>query len=205
MSSPAIWRTALRARPLRAPQSEPPSLSRRRLLAADVAADLVELVHRHEQPVAGLAALAGCVLDDEVLAGRAVHGAVDELDVASDAVLLVHDVVAGLELERVDLLAATRRHARALGPLGGALADEVVVGDDDQVAGRQHQSVAELAAQHLHDPGRSVGLERPGMSFSASHSTVRCACPWPGTTMTTRRPAASQPRMSASAASVSPR
>ena len=83
------------------------------------------------------------------------------------------------------------------------------MGDDDEVAGRQHQSVAELAAQHLNDTPATAGTcgrrATPAMSCSASHSTVRCACPWPGTTMTTRRPSASQPRMSASAASVSPR
>ena len=67
----------------------------RRVLAADVAGDLVELVGRHEQPVGRVAALGGGVLDQEVLAGRALDLALDHLDVAADAVLLVHDEVAG--------------------------------------------------------------------------------------------------------------
>ena len=152
------------------------------LLPADVSADLVELVHRHEQAVAGLPALAGGVLDDEILAGRAVHGAVDELDVASDAVLLVHDVVSGGQLERIDLLASPRRHARALGPVGGSLSDEIVVGEEDEIEHRQHEPVAELPAPHLHHTCSRVPLNEeassdPGMSFSANHSTVRWACP----------------------------
>ena len=80
------------------------------LLAADVAGDLVERVGRHVEPVGGLAALGGAVLEDEVLAGRALHLALLHLDEAADAVLLVDDVVAGLELERVDLLLAPGRH-----------------------------------------------------------------------------------------------
>ena len=67
-------------------------LVERRRLAADVAADLVELVHRHEQPVGGLPALGRRVLDDEVLARRTLHDALHQLDVAADAVLLVHHV-----------------------------------------------------------------------------------------------------------------
>ena len=93
----------------------------RGLLAADVAGDLVERVGRHVEPVRRAAALGGAVLEHEVLAGRALHLALLHLDEAADAVLLVHDVVAGLELERVDLLLAPGRHlAHVLG--GGPLA-----------------------------------------------------------------------------------
>ena len=80
------------------------------LLAADVAGDLVEAVGRHEEPVGRPAALGGAVLEDEVLAGGALHLALPHLHEAADAVLLVDDVVAGLELERVDLLLAPGRH-----------------------------------------------------------------------------------------------
>ena len=79
-------------------------------LPADVTGELVELVGGHVQPVAGLATLAGGVLQHQVLAVGAVDGALHQLDVAADAVLLVHDVVAGLELQRVDRVAATARH-----------------------------------------------------------------------------------------------
>ena len=129
ISSAAIWRTALRARFLRLVQSPPPSRSRRRLLAADVAGDLVERVGRHVEPVGRAAALGGAVLEDEVLARRALHLALPHLHEAADAVLLVHDVVAGLELERVDLLLAPGRHpAHVAG--GRLLAGQVVAGQD---------------------------------------------------------------------------
>src|SRR4029078_5304040 len=78
----------------------------RRLLAADVPGDLVERVGGDVEPVGGLPALGRGVLHDEVLPGRALHLALLHLDVAADTVLLVDDVVTGLELERVDLLPA---------------------------------------------------------------------------------------------------
>ena len=155
----------------------------RRRLAADVAADLVELVHRHEQPVGGLAALGRGVLDHEVLAGRTLHDALHQLDVATDTVLLVDDEVAGLELERVDLLAAAGRHL-ALGAIRGALADQVVVRHDGQLQRRRDEAVLELAEADLHDPGDGRGdlvVERGRRRrCRLSHSTVRCAWPCAG-------------------------
>ena len=133
ISSAAICRTALRARPLRLAQSEPPSRSSVGLLAADVAGHLVELVGRDEQPVGGWPRLRGGVLDHQVLAGGAGDRALDHLDVAADAVLLVHDVVAGVQLERVDLPAPPRRHPLACRVAVGALAGEVVAGEHDEV------------------------------------------------------------------------
>ena len=109
ISSAAICLTALRAGPCAWPSRAPPSWSQRGLLAADVAGDLVERVGRHEEPVRRAAALGRAVLDDEVLAVGAVDRALHHLHVAADAVLLVHDEVAGLELERVDRV-APRRH-----------------------------------------------------------------------------------------------
>ena len=50
-SSPAISRTALRALVLVLAQSLPPSSAQRRRFAADVARQLIERVHRHEQLV----------------------------------------------------------------------------------------------------------------------------------------------------------
>ncbi len=108
-------------------------------LTTDVAADLVELVHRHEQPVGGMTALGGGVLDDEVFAGCALHDALHQLDVAADSVLLVDHEVTGCQLEWIDLLAPARRHL-ALGAIGGALPDEVVVRHHGQLQRRARRS-----------------------------------------------------------------
>ncbi len=78
-------------------------------LAADIAGEQVELVGRNVELVARVAALVGRVLDDQEFARRlhrvasaARHLALGELDELADAVRLVHDEVAGLELQRVD-------------------------------------------------------------------------------------------------------
>ena len=98
------------------------------LLAADVAGHLVERVGRDVEPVRRAAALAGAVLEDEVLADRAGDLALLHLDEPADAVLLVDDVVAGGELERVDLALAAGRHpAHVAG--GRALAGDVLAGE----------------------------------------------------------------------------
>ena len=93
-----------------------------RRLAAHVAGDLVEGVAGDEQPVPGLAALAGRVLDHEVLAGRAADRALDHLDVPADTVLLVHDEVPGAQLQRVDdgaPAAGQAPHVLGRGPAAG--------------------------------------------------------------------------------------
>ena len=131
----------------------------RGLLAADVAGDLVELVGRHVEPVGGLAALGGAVLQDEVLPGRALHLALLHLDVAADAVLLVHDVVAGLELERVDLLLAPGRHlAHVLG--GRALAGQVVAGEHRQAEAGVDEPVLQGGGGDVHQPALGLVVER---------------------------------------------
>ena len=128
-------------------------LVQRRGLAADVAGDLVELVGRHGQPVGRLAALAGGVLDDEVLAGGAADGALHHLDEPAHAVLLVDDEVAGPQLQRVDLVAPARGHpAHVLG--GRALpggAGEVGLGDDDQPRLGGDEALAHRAGRDVRD------------------------------------------------------
>ena len=142
ISSAAISRTALRARPLRLAQSAPPSRSRRGLLAADVAGHLVERVGRDVEPVRRAAALGGAVLEDEVLADRAADLALLHLHEAADAVLLVHDVVAGRQLERVDLpLAAGRHLAHVAGR--GLLPGQVLAGEQHQPVGLVDEAVGE--------------------------------------------------------------
>jgi hypothetical protein len=70
-------------------------------------------------------------------------------------VLLVHHEVAGVQLERVDLLLAPRRHASVLAG-GSALPDQVVGGQDDQSLRRADQPVAEAAGHDVHDVGLQV-------------------------------------------------
>ena len=130
---------ALRGRPVAAAH-----LRQRRRLAADVAGEQVELVGRHEEPVAGLAALGGRVLEHEVLAhdGRLLGDAGGAarprracpeatvrwvmLDEAADAVRLVHDVVARLQLQRVDdVLAAARELLELARVVAGGAAVEL--------------------------------------------------------------------------------
>ena len=171
-----------------------------RLLAADVAGHLVELVGGDVEPVRRVAALGGAVLQDEVLAGGALHVALVHLDVAADAVLLVHDVVAGLELERVDLPLAARRHpAHVLG--GGALAGEVVAGEHREALALVDEAVGEGGGGDVHEAAArgsvsSDSTRRTGTSCSSSTSAMRWAGPWPSLTRTTRQPSPSQPRMS---------
>ena len=99
---------ALALRPVRA--AEPVQAW---LLAADVPRHLVEGVGRNVELVrraAPLSAPRGAVLQHEVLPGRPGDLAPPHLDEAADAVLLVDHVVAGGQLERVDLALASGRH-----------------------------------------------------------------------------------------------
>ena len=135
-----LLRAGLRLLPLRAAH-----LVQGGRLPADVAGELVELVGGHVEPVAGLAALAGGVLQDEVFPVGAVDGALHQLDVAADAVLLVHHVVAGLELQRVDGVAPPAGHLAHV--LGGraAPAGDVVAGDDREPGALVDEAVVEPA------------------------------------------------------------
>ena len=128
------------------------------LLAADVAGHLVERVGGDVEPVRRSAALAGAVLEDEVLADRAGDLALLHLDEPADAVLLVDDVVAGGELERVDLALAAGRHpAHVAG--GRALAGDVLAGEQDQPVGLVDEAVGERATGHRDHVGRGRVLE----------------------------------------------
>src|SRR5690606_28144455 len=115
----------------------------------------VELVGGDEQPVARLAALGGRVLHDQVLAGGALHGALHHLDVAADAVVLVDDVVARGEGQRVERPAAAGRHAGGLAARG-LLAGEVGLGEDGQPQLGADEAVVEGAAGDVHH-GRAHG------------------------------------------------
>ena len=80
----------------------------RRRLAAGVVADGVDLVGRDVELVVAL------VLEQQVVALDAADGPLDHAGVAGDAVLVVHDVVAGLEVveEALARRAGGRRAAR---------------------------------------------------------------------------------------------
>ena len=141
-------------------------------LAADVLGDLLQLVGGDVEAVAGLAALGGGVLDDQVLAGRALHGALHHLDVAADAVLLVHDVVAGLQGERVDGLAAAGRHPAAV-LAGGLLPGQVGLGQDGELAapGRRSRSRSSRTprARRTGASSAEVGVQAGRDALAAEH------------------------------------
>ena len=123
-----------------------------RCLTADVAGDLVELLHRDEDPVPGLTLLAGGVLDHHVVAGGSGDGALDHLDVAAHAMVLVHDRIAGLQLQRVDRLAAPARHL-ALGPVGLGPAGQVTGGPHRQPDTLDQEAVPDAGGDQLDDLG----------------------------------------------------
>ena len=116
-------------------------------LAADVPGHLVELVGRHVQPVGRLAPLAGRVLDHQVFPDRALDAAAGHLLVPADAVLLVHDVVTGGELERVDAATPAAGHPPPL-PRSGMLADQVGLGEHGQPHGLPGEPVRDQRRRH---------------------------------------------------------
>ena len=125
----------------------PAEAVQRRRLAADVPGDLLQLVGRHVQPVRRVAALAGGVLEHQVLAGGPGSGPARHLQEPADAVLLVHDVVARLELQRVDPAAPPGRHPPLVlaGDPAGAARHQVALGEQRQLERRPGEA---LAAAH---------------------------------------------------------
>ena len=73
-----------------------------RSVGTDVFADLVKLIGGDEQFVGRGAAFAGCVFDDQIFAcglvGTRSDGTLAHFEEPADAMLLVHHVIAGLEL-----------------------------------------------------------------------------------------------------------
>ena len=133
------------------------------LLAADVAGHLVERVGGDVEPVGRAAALGRAVLEDEVLADRSPDLALLHLHEPADAVLLVHDVVAGRQLERVDLALAAGRH---LAHVAGRrlLAGQVLAGEQHDPVGLVDEALGQRAAGDGDQVGgqRAVeGLDQP--------------------------------------------
>jgi len=123
-------------------------LAQRGHLPADVAGELVQAVHRDEQLVAGVAALAGRVLHHHVLPARATDRPFEHFHELADAVLVVHHHVARGQRQRVHLVATLGRQPSPVGVRCGAVAGEVGLGDHHQLRAGQHQPVGQAAAQH---------------------------------------------------------
>ncbi len=145
-------------------------LRQARVLATHVVGDEVQLVRGHEESVGCAAALGGGVLDDQVfLHGLhpvdgcgAGHGAGGHLDEAADAVALVHHVVAGVQGERVDGVAAAARlkllarcGARRV---GAAAAEQFGLGEDGELGVLEQEARGCGCLAHLDD----AVLEVPG-------------------------------------------
>ena len=116
-----------------------------RRFAADVLAQRVDLVGRHVELVATL------VRDQQVVAFDAADRPLDHALVLADAVLVVHDVVAGLEV-----LERGRRFALLLadGAVGAAPTGEIALGDDRHLGVRQG-----AAAVQRGDGDAAAGLQ----------------------------------------------
>ena len=84
-----------------------------RRLGADILADLIELVGGDEQFVGRGAAFARRIFDDQIFAGGFVGAGTDStlthFNETSDAVLLVHHVIAGFQFHQIDGLAPALR------------------------------------------------------------------------------------------------
>ena len=180
------------------------------LLAADVAGHLVERVGRHEEPVGRAAALGGAVLEHEVLARRAVHLALLHLHEPAHAVLLVDDVVAGVQLERVDLALAAGRHLPHVAGRG-LLAREVVAGEQGQLVDRVDEAVGRATPQVTVTTSRGPGVadvvDQPSRRRRARRAPRPCAGPGRGRGGRRRRGSRRRASrsMSATARSRSPR
>src|SRR5262249_16172720 len=129
-------------------------LVQRRLFPADVPGELVELVGGDEQPVAGLAAFARRVLDDDVLALGAVDGPLYEFDVSTYSVLFVYHEAGGLELQRIDGVASPARHLAHVPGGGAAPAGDVGTGDRGEAGRLVHEPELQAPGGHHRRPDR---------------------------------------------------
>ena len=120
-------------------------LGQARVLATHVVGDQVQLVGGHEEAVGCATALGGGVLDDQVFLhglhtvdrGGARHRAGGHLDKPADAVAFVHHVVAGVQCERVNRVAAAARgeflSGGASGCVGAAASEQFGFGEDGEL------------------------------------------------------------------------
>ncbi len=132
----------LRVRPVAAAKAR-----QRRRLTADVPRQLIKRVHRDVQPVGSAAALARRVLEHQVLAPCAADHALGHLDEPADAVLVVHDQVAGGQRQRVDDVAALGGQPFAIDG-GSPVAGQVGLGDHDEVGACDHHTVVQRSLEY---------------------------------------------------------
>ena len=120
-------------------------LGQTRILATHVIGDEVQLIRGHKETVGRAAALGGGVLDDQVFLhglhavdrGGARHRAGGHLDEPADAVAFVHHVVAGVQRERVNRIAAAAclefLSCGASGCVGTAASEQFGFGEDSEL------------------------------------------------------------------------
>ena len=137
------------------------------MLTADIAGELIEGIHRHEQFVGLLAALAGGVFQNEVLPPGPADGALDHLDEPADTVLVVHHQITGGQCEWVHGIAAFGRQPSPLGA-GGPVPGEVGLGDHHQLGAGHNDSPVQRALEHVDHarPQRRTGVEHHGGSIA---------------------------------------
>ena len=135
-------------------------LRQRGLVGSGVLRDLVQRVGRHEEAVGGLATLGGRVFDDQVVARRGGVAAADrpgdQLDEASDAVLVVDDVVTGVQGQGVDALAPARGHAPHIARGGSDATGQVSLGEDREFQAGRDEADAGLRGRDGDEAG--IGL-----------------------------------------------
>ena len=132
------------ARCLARTHSAPPSLlsAGSRVAHAEVARDAVELVGRDVEPVRP------GILDQQVLALDALGGELDQPLEAPDAMILMHDEIAGTHLGQE----GARRLRAALLATSLGPAEDLGVGEDGQ---RQQAAVPALRERPMHDGKRA--------------------------------------------------
>ena len=150
-----LLRASLRLRPVSTTH-----LGEGGFVGSRVLGDLVERVGGHEEPVGGLATLGGRVLDDQVVArgGRVPTPdcAGDQLDETPDAVLVVDNVVTGVQGQGVDTLAPARGHAPHVARGGSDATGQVSLGEDREFQVGRNEADAGLRGRDRNEAG--VGL-----------------------------------------------
>ena len=145
--SNCLARVALDARPFAATH-----LAEHRCLAADILGQIVELVDGNKQGVARVTLLARRIFDQQVftLVLAVAAGAGYQLVKTTNAVNLVHHVVARLEGHRVDHLPALGGQLAGLrGDIRGIAAEEVALGQHNQFALWSGKAAAKAALDHF--------------------------------------------------------
>ena len=165
-------------------------LGQARVLATHVVGNQIQLVGGHEEAVGCAAALGGGVLDDQVFLhglhavdrGCTSHRAGGHLDEPADAVAFVHHVVAGVQRERVDGVAAAAclefLSGGASGCVGSAAAEQFGFGEDGELRLLNEEACGGGRLAHLDD---AVFEFASGVGFEAGSAGCGYGgCPFAG-------------------------